>query len=304
MLEAAGAIVGVAVGLGLTFLATSLLVTAIVELTNSIFASRAKNLKAGVMRLCDDPNFTGLAKMLYEHPRVSPLGGTKGVGDLPNRIDSTQFAKALLDVTGLSELCTPASAEKTPPELASALDGALGSIINPKSRQLLRGTFQRSAGDANKIESEIASWFDLASDRIYTGFETRNLLGKFNLALLFAVLFNVSAVNIVSVLYEQLTEKVTSTQTLNDAEIHHSKIGYSAHPIGWSDGHLFEVIEPREGGWMPLWLLPGDISFEYIVGYLITAIMAVVGAPFWVDIFQKLIGVKIPLLGSDKDPKS
>ena len=67
-------ILDVAIGLIFSFLAISLFTSATVEAINSLLQLRAVNLKSGIMALVNDPGFTGLAKDLYEHPLVSPLG--------------------------------------------------------------------------------------------------------------------------------------------------------------------------------------------------------------------------------------
>src|ERR1700749_1351906 len=67
-------ILDVAIGLIFSFLAISLFTSAAVEAINSLLQLRAVNLKSGIMALVNDPGFAGLAKDLYAHPLVSPLG--------------------------------------------------------------------------------------------------------------------------------------------------------------------------------------------------------------------------------------
>src|ERR1700744_214423 len=67
-------ILDVAIGLIFSFLAVSLFTSAVVEAINSLLQLRAVNLKSGVMALVNDPGFDGLAKRLYEHALISPLG--------------------------------------------------------------------------------------------------------------------------------------------------------------------------------------------------------------------------------------
>ena len=54
------------------------------------------------MALVNDPNFTGLAKELYQHALISPLGpgGADPAKNAPAYIDKMQFAEALLDDHG------------------------------------------------------------------------------------------------------------------------------------------------------------------------------------------------------------
>jgi hypothetical protein len=298
-----------------------LLVTSIVELINSMFALRAANLRDGIRRLFDDPDFTGLAKVLYEHPRITPLGRTKNdpnfalAANLPSQIDRAQFAKALLDVTGLS-----AALGATVPgaEMVSALDEAIAKMGTVRIRQLLQGIVYRTAGDVKQIESEIAAWFDVAIDRVNVRFETGNLLRKLCLAFFVAVFFNVSAIRVVSGLWEQLSNASDHAPATipRPARADSAIISYEEEatarairlteletrlPIGWAPGHYFEATDFARH-WSPLWDQPSAL-FWSLVGWLVTTTMAVLGAPFWVDTFEKLVGAKLPLFGSDKEAK-
>jgi hypothetical protein len=67
-------ILDVAIGMIFSFLAVSLFTSATVEAINSLLQLRAVNLKSGIMALVNDPRFAGLAKKLYEHALISPLG--------------------------------------------------------------------------------------------------------------------------------------------------------------------------------------------------------------------------------------
>ena len=108
-------ILDVAAGIIFGFLAISLFTSAAVEAINSVLNVRVKNLRTGIMALVNDPNFTGLAKELYAHALISPLGpgAADPLKNAPAYIDKTQFAEALLDITGLSA-ATPAAAAQAP----------------------------------------------------------------------------------------------------------------------------------------------------------------------------------------------
>jgi len=67
-------ILDVAAGVVFGFLAISLITSAAVEAINSLLGVRASSLKTGIMALVNDPNFTALAKQLYQHALISPLG--------------------------------------------------------------------------------------------------------------------------------------------------------------------------------------------------------------------------------------
>jgi hypothetical protein len=105
-------ILDVAAGVIFGFLAISLFTSAAVEAINSVLNVRVKNLRTGIMALVNDPNFTGLAKELYAHALISPLGpgAADPLKDAPAYINKAQFAEAMLDITGLSAATPDAAA--------------------------------------------------------------------------------------------------------------------------------------------------------------------------------------------------
>ena len=217
------AILDVAAGVIFGFLAISLFTSAAVEAVNSFFKLRASDLKSGVMALFNDPNFEGLAKRLYEHASVSPLGpgdasktsapGSNGPFNflpsyakqyLPSYIEKSQFAGALLDVTGLSiEHAALAAEGKTGPQAASALNGIVGEIADPQIKQLFQGIISRCEGDIDKIKTELAAWFDSGMDRVGGGFKRRTQVLTFFIALVFALVVNLDTIRIATVLWEE-----------------------------------------------------------------------------------------------------
>src|SRR5438067_1400491 len=109
------AILEVAIGVVFGFLAVSLFSSALVEAINSALKLRASKLKQGVQELLNDPNFNGLAKELYGHALVNPLGPGGAAPDKvkPAYIDAQHFASALLDVVGATGSATAADLKQT-----------------------------------------------------------------------------------------------------------------------------------------------------------------------------------------------
>ena len=130
-------ILDVAAGIIFGFLAISLFTSAAVEAINSILNARSKNLRTGIMALVNDPHFTGLAKELYSHALISPLGpgAADPLKNAPAYIDKTQFAEALLEITGLSA-ATPAAAAQAPAvQAAVELKARVDALSAERSHQ-------------------------------------------------------------------------------------------------------------------------------------------------------------------------
>jgi hypothetical protein len=351
-------ILDVAIGLIFSFLAISLFTSATVEAINSLLQLRAVNLKSGIMALVNDPGFAGLAKGLYEHPLVSPLGpGVQqapaagavaqapvaarpatdnstyvsrvkdvamfwrpagppyvDIRTLPAYIDPSQFARALLDVTRLSAAWAADAAAAppgAPPERAS-LDAAITAIANPQIRDFIKGVSDRTQGDINAIESEVAAWFDGAMDRLSGEFKRWTQAATFAVALAAAVLLNIDSIRIGGALWEHpaiADQLLAAEQPPQSGSVPQSAPAQSPDfrvaekqaleniqalldaglPIGWPSGHLFDVSDGQSD---PTYIWTSRTFGQSLVGWLITAFATLFGAPFWFDALQSIIRLK------------
>jgi hypothetical protein len=226
-------ILDVAAGVVFGFLAISLFTSAAIEAINTLLRTRARNLKSGVMALLNDKDFNGLAKQLYEHANISPLGpgpvsqqasnAVTGVSqqqtaragsdanpaygkwkNLPSYIDKNQFAGALLDVTKLSEAYARITAADAKGQTAiNELNSTIDKIPDEQIKQLLKGIVNRTGGDIKKIETELSAWFDVGMDRVGGFFKRWTQASTFVIAFVFAGLVNVDAIRIGTVLWGQ-----------------------------------------------------------------------------------------------------
>jgi len=296
-------ILDVAAGIVFGFLAISLFTSAAVEAINSLCNVRVRNLKTGIMALVNDPNFTGLAKQLYEHALISPLGpgGANPMARAPAYIDKTQFASALLDITGLSAANPAAAAQAPGPQAVADLMARVNAIADPQMKLLLQGIVSRSAGDAGRIKTELANWFDNGMDRLSGEFKRWTQVQTFSIALLIAFFVNLDTIRVGTRLWEQPalaeklkwpTSKVTEDpKTVEVAIGEIAKIADAGLPVGWAPGHLFEVKD-ENGDWQAIWSTPLSIWPRSLLGWFITAVAALFGAPFWFDTLQSIVRLK------------
>lgn len=306
-------ILDVAAGVVFGFLAISLFTSAAVEAINSALKLRATSLLSGIQTLVNDPNFTGLAKQLYQHAAISPFGpgaASSNGGDpfkvkknLPSYIDKWQFARALLDVTGLSAM-TPADAGQAPgPQAIAALNAQIAKIADPQIQQLLQGIVARTSGDLKLVEKQVADWFDYGMDRLSGTFKRRTQVFTFLTALPIAFIFNMDAIRIGTLLWEHptlaeglkiptlpsdlLQGKQPATEEQAVAVL--NGMAQADLPVGWAPGHFLEVTN-GQGQWVSLWS-PATI-FSSLLGWIITAAAALFGAPFWFDTLQSIVRLK------------
>jgi hypothetical protein len=302
-------ILDVAAGIIFGFLAISLFTSAAVEAINSLFNVRVKNLRTGIMALVNDSNFTGLARQLYQHALINPLGpgGADPLKNAPAYVDKMQFAEALLDVTGLSAADAAAAAQAPGPQAVAALKGQIASIPDPQLRQLIQGIVDRSGGDIQTVKRDLANWFDNGMDRLSGRFKRQTQAMTFFIALVTAFLVNVDTIRIGTLLSGQpaLIEKLklTSIPSSQPASVDDAirngelvmaaidKIAQDGFPVGWAPGHFLD-IQNDKGNWEPLWGAPFSIWYRSLLGWFITAVAALFGAPFWFDALQSVVRLK------------
>ncbi len=307
-------ILDVAAGIIFGFLAISLFTSAAVEAINSILKARSKNLRTGIMALVNDPHFTGLAKELYSHALISPLGpgAADPLKNAPAYIDKTQFAEALLEITGLSA-ATPAAAAQAPAvqaavELKARVDAlSADGAINPQIKQLLQGMVTRSGGDIIHLRDDLASWFDNGMDRLSGHFKRRTQWMTFVIALITAFAVNLDTIRVATLLWEQpaLAQKlklasIDEPRPKNaDEAIESGKrlvtaintLALEGFPVGWPPGHFFDV-QDENGKWQAFWAASPSVWYRPLIGWFITAVAALFGAPFWFDMLQSIIRLK------------
>jgi hypothetical protein len=136
------AIIDVAIGMVLTFLAVSLAASAITEALSSFMKLREKTLLKGIQDLLNDQDFTGIARDLYNHALVNPL--------------ASQFALAIY-----SKLSENAGS----PKGESPVD-VIAKIPDPQLKTAMASLWAISSQDVDAFKYNIAVWFDNSMDRV------------------------------------------------------------------------------------------------------------------------------------------
>jgi len=266
-------ILDVAVGLIFSFLAISFAVSAIVEALASIMKWRSRTLLSGIKELLSDPQFNGLALDIYNHALVNPRDSglakqEQDLRSLPAYIDPAQFAEALIDITKITE--------DSPEKIKFSIDA---NIKNRQLNLLLKGIVDRSAGDLGKIRDQLASWFDNGMDRISGVYKRKTQLWSFMIALILTGLFNVSAISIGNALWQRpmLARTIAPMASLTPVDAV-KQLEELDVPIGWTQAKVSS-----------LWSWKGLQTF---LGWLITAVATLFGAPFWFDTLERVVRLK------------
>jgi hypothetical protein len=154
---------------------------------------REHNLLKGIQALLNDPEFTGIARDVYNHALVNPLasGTATSVQTLthkPAYIDSRQFAMALYNT--FKKNSDQGAVEESDP--AKVIE----KIPNDQLKQAMRALWAVSAQDLNAFKNNIAVWFDNSMDRLSGWYKRWTQWVSFFVALAIAFILNVN------VLYE------------------------------------------------------------------------------------------------------
>ena len=169
-------------------------------------------------------------------------------------------------------------------EAINGTTSLVSKVKDPQLNQLLNGIVDRAGGDLQKIQQNLASWFDNAMDRVGGAYKRRTQLCGFIIGLIIAASLNVNAINMGKTLWRQpmLVKEIAPQKDLASMDMGKTLKTLEALdlPIGWHR----EDIKDFTGGGLPLLAL--------IAGWLIVAVATLFGAPFWFDALQRIIRIK------------
>ncbi len=299
-------IVDVAIGVVFVYLLLGLVVTAGTELIASWLNWRANNLRAGLQRLLDP----ALAQELYDHPMIKRLSKSdRG----PSYIPSEMFALALVDV-----IANLRPADGQPPKDLASL---IGNVPDADVRRVLSLLAAEAGPDGQKLKENIEKWFNNSMDRVAGWYKRKTQVVNVTLAIVLTVAVNADSILIVRSLSNdsalraalvaqaqamvkenpappQTGQPVTGPgSSVGDLQQRIDKITGLGVPVGWTD----ETVDGfrRWPGWLPadkgtaVWAAIWRDTVRYhLLGWLLTALAASLGAPFWFDILNKIITIR------------
>ena len=319
----------VAIGLVFTFVLFSSLLSVVFEALASVLKLRSKALKNAIISLIEDPQsregggppalfdkFTGLFSSqarilgnvrtfenatgpsvflrLYEHPLVAGLS----VKSRPSYVPAANFSAALLYILrGAATGSLPSQVEQG---ICALPPGAL--------RTALTIIAQEALGDWTKVKTGVEAWYDSAMDRLSGDYKRFSQTITFVLGLFVAVSCNVDSIKIVQHLYTEpdLRHAMTvQADTLIDKGVAptfgpldqpskaqldavaqaQNLLLTGAPSVGWERGNF--PVRPRA-------------IVTAMIGWVITALAGMLGAPFWFDTLQKLVNLR----GAGPKPKT
>lgn len=317
-------ILDVAIGLIFVYIIVSVLCTAIREGIEAWMKTRAAYLEHGIRVLLNDYTGTGAAKKVFEHPLIfglftsrqytpgadteKPSPFRRGDG-LPSYIPSKTFATALMDIAAHGPGEDASTDPNAPPISLDAIRRNVSSIGNADVQRVLLTAVNTAQGDIDKAQKAIEDWYDASMDRVSGWYKrsTQNIL--LAIGLLIAVGMNIDSVAIVNELYKteatreavvaaagSAKEKLSNTDAKQSYEAAKNALAGLDLPVGWSRFTMTFRCPPNGLVWFKTFLVPW-------LGWLLTAVAATLGAPFWFDVLNKVMVIRSTVKPHEKSPE-
>ena len=303
-------ILGVAIGVVLVCLLLSIIASHVLEIAAAFTAKRATLLEKAILRMVGDP---GLYQKFASHPLIetisySPaklfgLSLARAAKPRPTYIASPLFTRVLL--VSVAEMHNLPSTDVTAIVASLPADSAL--------RQKLSAIILGIERDSAACVSAVEQWYDGTMDRVNGVYKRHTQTWLIALGMVLAVVFNANLFLITQRLWtsKDARDAVTATAqmysckgdqpcTLPSYDQARADIQQSLSaelPLGYDlDSVKNYWKNPAAEGWISmLWLW----AFNF-AGWLLMAIAVSLGAPFWFDLLNKLVNLRMAGLKPDK----
>jgi len=314
----------VAIGIVFVFVLLSTVCSAIREGIEAKLKTRAAYLEQGIRELLHDRDGKGLARSFFNHPLIFALysGDYPGAarqdkhrptlfargGSLPTYIPARSFATALLDIAAKGPATDDVSSDPAAPALSiESVRASVRNLKNPSVQRALLAAIDTAQGDMDRARANIEAWYDSAMDRVSGWYKRTTHWIIFWIALVLAVGLNIDTLAIADYLYRHDTAREAVVALAAEAANKESAGGIAYKeaatqlksiglPIGWSSSWQRGDVS---GAWYEsVWGVAGPI-----LGWLVTAFAATLGAPFWFDLLNKIMVIRSTVKPHEKSPE-
>lgn len=263
-----------ALGLVLLLFVLATASSALLELANRVGRKRARNLETTLGHLLGGTRAGGApataAVAALRTTSVYAAATAASGGAAPSYLSATSFADATL-------------------ELASRVGQSADETLPPELRERLDLLLQENGDDALELRAGLERWFDEAMGRLSDAYRRQavSMLGVIGFVLAVATnasvpdvtarLWNASVTRAAVVAAAQNAAQGRGADTLTDVARTTDRLAELAIPLGWVGG------VPGGVGW---WL-------GHLLGWGLTAVLVMVGAPFWFELLGRLITFRV-----------
>ncbi len=265
-----------------------------------------------------------LARTFFEHPLIYSLfSGPYKPGssikkpsvfasgrNLPSYIPAKNFAIALMDIAARGPQTDEVSSHPEAPGIS--IDNIRMNIMNldsPFVQRALLSAIDTARGDIEKVQKNIEEWYNSAMDRVSGWYKRSTHWMLFYIGVAVAVGLNINTIAIADYLYKndavrkavvaRAEAAAKDTSFLSSTKYADAKAALDSLrlPIGWSGGETLTGVNKKgsKGWWNDIW--------SPLLGWLITALAATMGAPFWFDVLNKVMVIRATVKPHEKSPE-
>ena len=317
-----GGVLEVVIGLAFVYLVLSLVASGVTEGISAALQLRSKQLESAIVKMLEDERGDGedaLATKFFALPIVKALSTKtlRGNTRKPSYIPSRTFSLALLSLVLPSEAFAPKDGATDPADVRASIDTALQSDTSPVT-VALRTLWEGAEKDVDKFRTAVEQWFDDVMDRV-SGWYTR--WAKVILVvvgLVLAVMLNVDSFVVGNQLWKdpslrQATNAAAKTvatgasnssttptdcaalSTTTTTAAGTTAPGTSPQEVAKGISCLDELQLPI--GWTTTKGDPRNFPAGWdvlgrLLGWLITGLALSLGAPFWFNALNELLGLR------------
>lgn len=314
-------ILDVVIGLTFVFILVSTICSAIREGIESWLKTRATYLEYAIRELLSDRSGQGLAKSFFDHPRIHALFQGDYTSrssekpslfvrgrNLPSYISSKSFAAAIIDLAARGP-DKNAQLDSTPLTF-DALRANLGKLQNPQVERALVSALDSAQNDLNKVRESLEAWYDDAMDRVSGWYKRSTQSIIFVVAVVVVGGLNINTITIADCLYRNQAVREAAVAAASSQP---GEMGYDGAlkafdtlrlPIGWDGGwgSPRSTVERARTGTHAAFEWWND-AIAPVLGLLITAFAATLGAPFWFDVLNKVMVIRATVKPHEKSPE-
>lgn len=278
------------VGIGLVFMffLISLISSAVVEIVSKLFNKRANDLVLIVQKMIGEKTQEGISASV---PAFAETRTYEVLREASKGKPSYMSAKAFTDAV-VEMFLKAREGTNNANELYLRLPAGLQDKLKPLLAQ--------AGHSLVSIRAELESWFDDTMDRLEGVYKRWSQILLFLVGFGIAVAANASAYGVAVNLWNdpvsrgaviEAASQITAAdgqppapKDLKEVAKEIDDLDEIGLPIGWKD-------VPSLGVWELMKQQPGGILGS-LAGWLATALLVMLGAPFWFDMLSKLVSVR------------
>lgn len=297
-------VLDVIIGLVFVYLLLSILCTAANECVAALTRRRGKMLKKGIQQLLENQpaGSDELLQAFYKHPLITSLIHDS---NHPAYLSPRTFTAV---VTDLLTAAKPGTVEFKDLE-----DGAKALPDGDVKKSVL-ALVQRSHQDLEEAQTAIEGWFNDAMDRVTGWYKRRTQIWTLIIAVALTLVANADTVQIARKLWQ---DPVLRAAVVEEAKVRAQKprptvsVEYKdeddpTNPtVTRNEGNQLSGKERELLGQMLGWHGPfrENLGWSMLLGWLLTVLALLMGAPFWFDMLNKIVNVRFAGKSPDEGSK-